>query len=101
MSTYNCWIHKRSPIVTLLEKSQHEGDSGRSQQDDDQLVLELLENEFPDRCRRVLWQRYTASLAYKAPLKSIADPTILSILLPRALHLVIRQTVLLPDTKML
>jgi hypothetical protein len=47
--TYNDGINEDGPVVTVLEQSEHKGYSGRGKEDDDQLVLELFQNEFPDR----------------------------------------------------
>lgn len=34
-------------VFALFQQGQHEGDDSRDQEDDDELVFELLEDEFP------------------------------------------------------
>ena len=46
--TYHCWVDKSTPTALLLEESEDEGNDGRTEEDDDELVLELLENQLPD-----------------------------------------------------
>ena len=52
--TYNNGINEDSPVVAVLEESKHKGYSGRAKEDEDKLVLELFQDEFPQRGRRLL-----------------------------------------------
>ena len=45
--TYDCGVYESCPALLIFEKGKHEGHGGGTEQDDDQLVLELLEDEFP------------------------------------------------------
>lgn len=45
--TYHSRVNKRGPIVAIFKQGQDERHGGRAQQDQNQLVLELFENEFP------------------------------------------------------
>lgn len=40
-------VNKRGPIVPIFKQGQDERHGGRTQQDQNQLVLELFENELP------------------------------------------------------
>jgi hypothetical protein len=55
--TYDCRVYKGCPALAVFEERKHKRDSGRAEQDDDELVLELLEDELPDGRWRVFWQR--------------------------------------------
>ena len=46
-------VDKGTPAALLLEEGEDEGDGSGSEEYDDQLVLELLEDELPDRGRRL------------------------------------------------
>ena len=48
-STYNCRIHKRRPALSLLEQRKHERYRCRTEENYDELVLELLQHELPQR----------------------------------------------------
>jgi hypothetical protein len=48
--TYNSGINKGTPAALFLEKGEHKGDGSGTKQNEDELVLELLEDELPERC---------------------------------------------------
>ena len=52
--TYDNGINEDSPVVAVLEKGENERHGSRGKEDDDQLVLELFQDEFPERCWWVL-----------------------------------------------
>lgn len=52
--TYDSRVNKRAPAALFFKQGQHKGDGCRAEQDKNQLVLELLENEFPKGCGRFL-----------------------------------------------
>ena len=41
---YHSRVNKSSPVISILEKSQNERYCARSEENQDELVLELLEN---------------------------------------------------------
>lgn len=45
--TYDYGVDKRGPALALFEQCEYEGYGSRTEQDQDQLILELLENELP------------------------------------------------------
>lgn len=53
-STYDGGVDECAPTALLLEEGQDEGDDSGAQEDDDKLVLELLEDQLPDRGGRLL-----------------------------------------------
>ena len=58
MVTYNCWVHKCSPALAFFEKRKHKRHGSRPQEYYDELVLELLKYEFPNRRRGVFRKCY-------------------------------------------
>lgn len=48
--TYDYRVDKCGPVVSLLEQGENKGDGGRTQEDQDKLILELLKDELPDGC---------------------------------------------------
>jgi hypothetical protein len=52
--TYHSGIDKRRPALSILEERKDETDGRTTQQYYDELVLELLEDQFPYGRRRVL-----------------------------------------------
>ncbi len=55
--THDSGVNKGAPAALVFEESEDKGDGGRTEQDQDQLVLELLKNELPQRGGRVLGDR--------------------------------------------
>lgn len=49
--TYNGRIDECAPAALVLEEGEQEGDGSRTEEDEDELVLELLEDELPQRGR--------------------------------------------------
>lgn len=47
--TYHSRVDKGSPVITFFEQGQNKGNSSGSEENEDQLVLELLQNQFPER----------------------------------------------------
>lgn len=58
---YHSRVHKDSPIVALFEEGQDERHSGGTQENENQLVLELLQNQFPHGSRRIFRQGWRRS----------------------------------------
>lgn len=48
-ATHHSRVDKSAPATFIFEEGKHEGDGGRPEQDDNQLVLELLEDKLPQR----------------------------------------------------
>jgi hypothetical protein len=62
-TTYNCRVNKSCPATILFEKCQDERHSSRTEEDDNQLILELFKNQLPKRSRRIFCDCYrTVSL---------------------------------------
>ena len=53
--THNRGVYKCCPSFFLLKKRKYEGHCSGTKQDEDQLILELLEDEFPDGRRWIFW----------------------------------------------
>ena len=51
--TYHCWVDEGTPAALFLEKGEHEGNDSGTEEDNDELILELLEDELPDRGGRL------------------------------------------------
>ena len=49
--TYHGRVDESAPAALLLEKGEDKGYDGRSEENYNKLVFELLENELPDRGR--------------------------------------------------
>jgi hypothetical protein len=45
--TYHSRVDERGPVIFTIEKSKDKRDGGGAQEDENQLVLELLQHEFP------------------------------------------------------
>jgi hypothetical protein len=88
--THNCGIDKGGPALALLKQGKDERHGCGTEQDNDQLVLELLENQLPDGCRGLLWQRYTVALVQCMRLEQVAPRlTVLAMFAPQVLDLVL------------
>lgn len=55
MGTYDGRVDECAPTTLVFEQGEDEGDGGGSKQDEDELVLELLQNQLPQRSGRLLW----------------------------------------------
>jgi hypothetical protein len=53
MKTYNDGIDEGAPATFILEQCQDEGHSSGAKKNEDELVLELLKDELPERRWRV------------------------------------------------
>lgn len=55
MGTYHGRVDECAPTTLVLEQSEDEGDGGGSKQDKNELVLELLQDQLPQRGGRLFW----------------------------------------------
>lgn len=54
--THNRGVYECRPSLLVIQKGKYKGHCGGSKQNDDQLILELLKDQFPDGCRWLLGQ---------------------------------------------
>ena len=65
--TYNDGIDKCAPAAFVLEQGQDEGHGSGAKEDEDELILELLEDELPERRRRLFSNSLTVSVSIPGP----------------------------------
>jgi hypothetical protein len=51
--TYNYGVHESGPSISAFEQGEDEGYGGGSEKNQDELILELLQNQLPQRSWRV------------------------------------------------
>lgn len=101
--TYNSGVNECAPATLVLEQSKDEGDSSGTEENQDKLVFELLENKLPYGSRRLFGNCCTEKrLAFKpcagagtgtfAAEKEDYRLTILAMLFPLGSNLRICQT---------
>lgn len=45
--TYHRRVHECCPVISSFKHSENKGYGGRSEENEDELILKLFENEFP------------------------------------------------------
>ena len=98
--TYHCWVDKGTPAALLLKQGEDKRDDGGTEEDYDQLVLELLKNKLPngrgrlfgDGCTRTWSVCLHGSRVFGGAMKGfLRKRTIAAMLLPQLVNLVVGQ----------